>query len=391
MERSRIKGITDRERANLTGYARDVAKANKPNGEQKMPKAYMIIDLQFGSTGKGLLAGYLAEKNSPDTLVTAWAPNAGHTYIDSGGRRFIHTMVPNGVVSPGLKRILIGPGSVIDEQKLWQEYMSVSDLVGKAELMIHPHAAVVTEDHRSEERSTMVGIGSTQKGVGAALVSKINRQGTGAVAITALTGPLAKYVCTINDYQLALEEAHLIQIEGAQGFSLSIHHGFYPYTTSRDVTPSQVMADCGVPHSMLGSVIGTMRTYPIRVANRYDSDGNQIGWSGPGYADQREMDWEEIGRSPEYTTVTKLPRRLFSFSRAQTVQALRQCRPNAIFLNFAQYIDEDGLNRLIDDINRIAGDIQGCGRVRYVGYGATASDIRQYREVGGVLDEMGVL
>jgi len=30
-----------------------------------------IIDLQFGSTGKGLLAGYIANRFKPDTLITA--------------------------------------------------------------------------------------------------------------------------------------------------------------------------------------------------------------------------------------------------------------------------------------------------------------------------------
>ena len=38
--------------------------------------AYMIIDLQYGSTGKGLLAGYLAETMQPDVLAAAWMPNA---------------------------------------------------------------------------------------------------------------------------------------------------------------------------------------------------------------------------------------------------------------------------------------------------------------------------
>ena len=81
----------------------------------------MILDLQFGSTGKGLLAGYLAKMRSPDVVVTAWGPNAGHTYIDSDGRHFIHRMLANGIVSPNLKAVLIGPGSVIDLDALEQE------------------------------------------------------------------------------------------------------------------------------------------------------------------------------------------------------------------------------------------------------------------------------
>ena len=47
-----------------------------------IPRAYLICDMQYGSTGKGLLAGYLAMNHGPDTLMTAWGPNSGHTYVN---------------------------------------------------------------------------------------------------------------------------------------------------------------------------------------------------------------------------------------------------------------------------------------------------------------------
>ena len=78
-----------------------------------MQKITMVIDLQYGSTGKGLLAGYLAETTCPDTIITAWAPNAGHTYIDRAGRKYIHTHLANGIVSPFCKRVFLGPGSMM--------------------------------------------------------------------------------------------------------------------------------------------------------------------------------------------------------------------------------------------------------------------------------------
>ncbi len=46
------------------------------------PKVDLVVDLQFGSTGKGLLCGYLSESDDYDTVITANMPNAGHTYID---------------------------------------------------------------------------------------------------------------------------------------------------------------------------------------------------------------------------------------------------------------------------------------------------------------------
>ena len=54
-------------------------------------QAYGIIDLQFGSTSKGILAGVLAEKRLPDTICTAWGANAGYTYIDYSPIIMYHT------------------------------------------------------------------------------------------------------------------------------------------------------------------------------------------------------------------------------------------------------------------------------------------------------------
>ena len=76
-----------------------------------MRQGHIILDLQFGSTGKGLLAGYLAEKVEPDTVVTAWAANAGHTYINAAGEKFVHTMLANAIVSP-IDALTISPPPV---------------------------------------------------------------------------------------------------------------------------------------------------------------------------------------------------------------------------------------------------------------------------------------
>jgi len=122
------------------------------------------MDLQFGSTGKGLMAGYWASKYHPDTLVTAWAANAGHTFINSSRRKWVHTMLANGIVSPGLKRILIGPGSLLDMDALLKEIEANGDLIAGIPIYIHDHAAVITQRHRDEENGSMTKIGSTKKG-----------------------------------------------------------------------------------------------------------------------------------------------------------------------------------------------------------------------------------
>ena len=64
---------------------------------RQMKKVDIIVDLQFGSTGKGALAGYLAANSDYDVVVSANMPNAGHTFIDSKGQRMIHKVLPSGI------------------------------------------------------------------------------------------------------------------------------------------------------------------------------------------------------------------------------------------------------------------------------------------------------
>jgi adenylosuccinate synthase len=344
----------------------------------------VIIDLQYGSTGKGLIAGFLAERDAPDTLATAWAANAGHTYIDKQGVKYIHTMLANGVVSRRLKRILIGPGSLIQPDDLLRELQEAQAKAGldlnHVDILIHPNACVITQEHRDLEQGPMTKIGSTKKGVGEAAIQRIRRDPDNMnVAYAALPGkhPLGAFVVTAAEYQNALDATHRIQIEGAQGYSLSMYHGFYPYCTSRDVSTHQVLADCAIPVRMARNVevIGTVRSFPIRVANRFDEGGNQVGFSGPCYPDQHELDWErDLGRKAELTTVTKLPRRIFTFSPTQLLEAVRMCGAQTLFLNFVNYCPTkaDAVS-LIDNVERTVSPELAC--VGYVGMGPTESDV----------------
>lgn len=349
----------------------------------------LIIDLQFGSTGKGLIAGYLAKRDQPDTLVTAWAANAGHTYIDSDGRKFVHTMLANGIVSPGLRSVLLGPGSVIDPVNLAREINEAGDLLQGVEILIHPAAAIITQAHRDAEADSMTAIGSTKKGCGAAAIQRIRRQphdlNTAFNFHTSRCHPslsehglahlVAKSTAIYND---SLYRAKFIQVEGAQGFGLSMYHGYYPYTTSRDVTVHQMLADCGIPvalgHGL--TIVGTARTFPIRVANRFDDKGNQVGWSGPVYPDQREITFESIGQEVELTTVTKLPRRIFTFSHRQLQEAVRMNGVDELFLNFVNYLPASEQEDFVRSVAMTAAH-DGC-EVKYLGYGPTVDDVKEW-------------
>jgi adenylosuccinate synthase len=375
-----------------------------------MKQINIIVDLQFGSTGKGLLAGYLAEKTQPDTVITAWAANAGHTYIDANGRKFVHTMLANGIVSKNLKRVMIGAGSIIDPVNLLNEIRACQDLLGEGvKIYIHQNAAVIDQRHRDEENEHLganTKIGSTKKGCGAAQIHRIRRDPDnlntfGAMAesrsnpdVNLLMDTYPDLISVVNTHEwlTILGNAEVVQIEGAQGYSLSMYHGMYPYTTSRDVTTAQVLADCGIPMSVISlvQVYGTARTFPIRVANRFDEQGKQVGYSGDGYSDQQEISFADLGQEIELTTVTKLPRRIFTFSSEQVQQAALMCGVDTLFLNFANYCRT--ADELHDILEMSYGAIQGEGLI--LGFGATVADVveidtdQHHTDVGAEITEL---
>lgn len=345
-----------------------------------MDKLYAVVDLQFGSCGKGLLAGVLAKKYAVDTIITAWSPNAGHTFVDNDGVKYVNTALPNGIISESVRQVLIGPGSVVNPEQMMAELDKYSYLMENIDLIIHESAAIVTQEHRDMEARYAYGIGSTMKGVGEATISKIRRPvgDHRVIARDALIGtPLEGYVVSAQQYNDALDRGAIGLIEGAQGFSLSINQGFYPYCTSRECTIHQLLSDCAVPrYASYGmEVWGACRTYPIRVANRYDKDGNQIGTSGPCYPDQHELCWEEIGRQPELTTVTQLPRRIFTWSHQQIEEAVRMNGVDHVFLNFVNYIDTDPrLDKM--DLGHYRHSIETAGsQISLVGIGPAEQDV----------------
>ena len=79
----------------------------------------VLVDLQFGSTGKGLLAGYIGAKNGYEMVVSANAPNAGHSaYAPDTDQLFVHKVLPSAIFGEKLQVIGVGPGAVFSIDRL---------------------------------------------------------------------------------------------------------------------------------------------------------------------------------------------------------------------------------------------------------------------------------
>lgn len=331
---------------------------------------------QFGSESKGSVVGWLARRHPYTAAVAAFPPSAGHTYIWDG-KTIMNIMLPISVVSPTVREIFIGPGALVDVERLEVEIQTARSmgLMEGKRILIHEHAGVVLPQHAQAERDAgLTRMGSTVKGGMAAHVDKMRRDPNDQwVAREKLQGTsLEKYVTSKRDYLLALERHADVMIEGSQGFGLSMHHGFYPYTTARDTTPWAVAMDCGLPWAWAAEIetVWVMRTYPIRVNNR---DGS----SGPAYPDSVETSFEEIGQTTELTTVTKLPRRIFTFSEQQLEHLRDQCcnEKSWVALTFCNYVAPEVQSDLIDKI-------EGAGlKVRMINVGPDDSEMFTTRGV----------
>jgi adenylosuccinate synthase len=360
------------------------------------PHMDVVVDLQFGSTGKGAVVGYLTNTNEYQATMSAWAPNAGHTVYTPDGQKFVHCMVPCAFLWPHVQYAFLGPGSVLDIDLLVGELRNMiacgktGGSAGDKIIYIHEHAAVVMADHARMERDTLISIGSTMKGSAAAVMQKMGRPTDEClqniakhwrehfdVTINPELQPHRLEVRVVNQmtYDAALAFMRRVIVEGAQGYSLGLNRGFYPYTTSRDCSVAQLMSDCSVPWYMArrARVWGVARTYPIRVANRFDADGNQIGWSGPCYEDQRETSWPDIGREAEMTTVTKLPRRIFTWSDDQFEEALQYNGVHRVALTFADYLQEDTRGKFIGRVERLCKE--NNAQLALIGTGPTLGDM----------------
>jgi adenylosuccinate synthase len=367
-----------------------------------------IVDGQWGSTGKGLMASGLADKYRPDVISTTNMANAGHTAVDTNGTAFIAKALPSPSIlnkwRPGYKPItVLGSTAAFHIDQLMKEIAECRNEEGEFLLAIHPRAGVITEEHRQAENDLKTGtkhIASTMQGCGTFLADKVMRRKE--LKLARDYPELEQYVHkpildgTLPEVLLRALQNGTILHEGSQGFSLDVNHGsHYPACTSRSTTATQNIADMGLPAQAMGDVYLVIRPYPIRVGNVVEN-GETVGYSGDCYYDHKETSWDEVAKAAnappevtkgELTTVTKRLRRVFTFSKVQLQEAIRVNGATKIALNFANYIDWDcyGCNVFEDlpqEVHDFVGMIENVGKVpvALVGTGPQVDHIC-YRDV----------
>lgn len=349
----------------------------------KRGKLSVVMDGGAGSSGKGKLGAYLCEHaDNWSFACNAFMPQAGHWVVnDDGSKYFYQTFNSCAAMADKYDALYIGPGACIELPAFWREI--AENNIPLYKIKISPRASILQAIDQDFERGiidfegkplaevnhALSLTGTTAHGCGANRARRVLRRPEAKYA--ADTPELREFLCdTSAEIMARLNGGESGLLEIAQGFQLSNMGRFFPNVTSRNCTVMSGLDDMMLPPYYLGSLMINFRTFPIRISsNKYVSEtGKHLTWqekqeidanggrytiirgnSGDGYEDQDETSWEaitSISGSPtpimEMTSVTKLPRRVFTFSKQNVRDALQyNATGNDTYLsiNFVNYLD----------------------------------------------------
>ncbi|MEO6840264.1 MAG: adenylosuccinate synthetase [Bradyrhizobium sp.] len=300
----------------------------------------VLVGGQYGSEGKGNVCAHLA--HDYDVLMRVGGPNAGHMVAYP---RQKYVQLPSGTRSNPAAKILVGAGATIWPAQMVKEIAECG--LTKDRLVIDEQAMIIEQSDRDIEAELLGGIASTKQGVGAATARKIIGRGCkppfGDIVRLAREHPdLKEFVRPVaHELENAYAAGQRIMLEGTQGTSFSLHHGAYPYVTSRETTASGCLADAGIAPNRVRRIVMVTRTYPIRVG----------GTSGPMempietkvIAERSGLPLEQIDKT-EVGTISGTKRRIAEFDWEQLRRSAVLNGTTDIALTFADYITAENQN-----------------------------------------------
>ena len=320
-----------------------------------LSKITTIVGAQWGDEGKGKITDFFAGQS--DYVVRFHGGNnAGHTVIVDGKTFKLH-LIPSGVIY-GEPLSVIGNGVVVDPKALIDEIKYLKEKGINPKLMVSDRAHVIMPYHIAldgalSDHQKDLAAGSTNRGIAPVYADKMYRNGIRMIdllepsvfnekldkgfnfnkgLIENALGKMLNYTKEeiyntyieygkilkpyISDVSVELFNAYKngknILFEGAQGMSLDVDHGIYPYTTSSNTAAGHVSIGTGVSFKTIDRVIGVVKAYLSRVGESPLPTELQN--------DTGDLIRENGG---EYGTTTGRPRRIGWLDLVQVRQAVR--------------------------------------------------------------------
>ncbi len=313
-----------------------------------------IVGAQLGDEGKG---GIVDLYGDPADVVVRYqgGDNAGHTVVHEG-EEYKLSLVPSGAIRG--KVGILGNGCVVNPQTLFEELDGLRDrgldpdvrVAERAHAILPYHRVLdgIEEDAKSDDD---LAAGTTGRGIGPTYEDKAGRRG---IRIGDLLDPdvlrerleyvvshkraVAEEVYGIDageefdvdtlfeeysEYGRRLREEDMtvnagefltdrvdagdrVMFEGAQGTSIDIDHGIYPYVTSSNPTAGGACTGTGLPPTTIGQgeIIGIVKAYLSRVGT------GPLPTELEGDTESEELAEYIREEGGEYGTVTGRPRRV---------------------------------------------------------------------------------
>jgi adenylosuccinate synthase len=272
----------------------------------------VIVGTQWGDEGKGKIVDFFT--GFSDVVVRfQGGNNAGHTLVVEGKTTILH-LVPSGALHPK-KICVIGNGVVVDPHVLVEEIQTLKKagyLKNPSVLRISRLAHLILPYHRlidqlREKDKGKGKIGTTGRGIGPCYEDKVARRGIRMADFISpklfrerlqeilpernryiqkvlggkgfsLQKILAEYLPLsrfLRPYVEAIEEnfatwkknkKHIL-FEGAQGTSLDVDHGTYPFVTSSNTVAGYATCGSGLGPTQIDQVVGISKAYTTRVGS----------------------------------------------------------------------------------------------------------------------------
>lgn len=238
-----------------------------------MSYSVAVLGAMWGDEGKGHITHHLS-KGFDWVIRFNGGANAGHTiYRDKV--KYVHNLMPSFDWRNDNVKAFLGSGMVIDLEQLHKEVELLWNVNSSlpSRVWVDPDAFIVTADHKEEDKKLNGHIGSTNRGIGPAYVSKVGRHG---IRIRDKMNPASevnKYLKAMQSmgvhFKSALEmrremESGSLLFEGAQGVMLDINHGTYPYVSCSDATIGGIYAS-GFAWAKPERVYGVAKCYTTKV------------------------------------------------------------------------------------------------------------------------------
>ena len=339
-------------------------------------KITAIVGAQWGDEGKGKITDFFAGES--DYVVRFHGGNnAGHTIIVDGETFKLH-LIPSGIVY-GEPISIIGNGVVVDPKALIDEIAYVKNKGINPKLLVSDRAHVIMPYHIILDGALSghqgnLAAGSTNRGIAPVYADKMFRNGIRMIDLLEpevfeeklikgygfakgliekslektlnksrdeIFETYVKYGKILRPYikdtsvelYNAFTDGKSILFEGAQGISLDVDHGIYPYTTSSNTAAGHISTGTGVSFNKVNRVIGVVKAYLSRVGE--SPLPTEI--SGKEAESLRE-------KGSEYGTTTGRPRRVGWLDLVQVRQAVRVNGLTEIALTKLDVLD--GFNEL---------------------------------------------